>query len=254
MAGFRKPEVPRDQLVLWTHRLEDSLPADHSARLVDEIFRSAAFTPLFTDWTRQYHLLEGQPPYHPRDLAMLYCYGMLNRLRSSRQLESACSNRLDVIWLMSGQKPDHSTISAFVTANQQRVQDLFRQVVRVGIDAGLITLRHAAADGTNVEANAGRGSVHKESTIRDMEQSVEQEIAELEKEYQDNERREGPLCVAEAADVPDGERKRRLKEKRSRLQRALAAIQRRRDEKSRDDAPDPKPIASTTDPPPPTAA
>ncbi|MBC7771657.1 MAG: IS1182 family transposase [Pyrinomonadaceae bacterium] len=248
MAGFRKPDVAREQLVLWTHRLDDSLPADHSARLVDELFGSSAFKPLFADWARQYHLLEGQPPYHPRDLAMLYCYCMLNRIRSSRQMECACSNRLDVIWLMSGQKPDHSTISAFVRANHKRVKDLFGQVVRVGIEAGLITLRHEAVDGTNIEASAGRGLVYKESTILKQDQDIEKEIAQLEKEYQDNERREGLLCVTDAADVPEDERLRRLREKRGRLRQALGAIQRRRDEKSREDVPDPKPIASTTDP------
>jgi transposase len=100
---------------LWSHQLEDAIPADHPVRLFDELLHSAAFAKTFAEWEGQYDLQEGQPPYHPRDLAGLYLYGMLHRLRSSRQLESACYNRLDVIWLLSGQTPDHSTIAAFVT-------------------------------------------------------------------------------------------------------------------------------------------
>lgn len=248
MAGFRTPEVPREQLVLWSRRLDDALPIDHPARLMDELFRSQALAPVFAAWCREYHLLEGQPPYHPRDLTMLYCYGMLNRLRSSRQLESVCANRIDVIWLVSGQRPDHSTIAAFVTAHQDRVRDLFRRVVRVGIKAGLIRMEHASIDGTAVEADAGRGSVHKEGTIRGMEHDLDKHIAELEQEYQDNQRREGLVCVAEEPELPEDERLRRLREKRARLREALASIQRRRDEQVRTDRPEPKPIASTTDP------
>jgi transposase len=41
-------------------------------------------------------------------LAGLHLYGLLSRLRSSRQVEIACHNRIDVLWLMSGQKPDHA--------------------------------------------------------------------------------------------------------------------------------------------------
>lgn len=28
MSGFRTPEIPREQMVLWEHRLEDALPSD----------------------------------------------------------------------------------------------------------------------------------------------------------------------------------------------------------------------------------
>lgn len=249
MAGFRKPEVPREQLVLWSQRLDDALPVDHPARLVDELFNSAALAPVFDEWARAYALTEGQPPYHPRDLAMLYCYGLLNRLRSSRQMEAACHNRIDVVWLMSGQKPDHSTIAEFVTRHRQRVDGLFRQVVRVGIKAGLVTMEHASIDGTNVEADAGRGSVHREETIRKMESDLEKQIADLEKEYQDNELRQGLLLPpTPGTGIAENDRLRVLRENRERLHRALESIERRREEKTQSDKPDPKPIASITDP------
>ena len=115
MAGFRKPEVPRDQLVLWSVRLDDAIPADHPVRHVAYLLESEPFSRTFREWERSYVLLEGKPPYPPRDLTGLYVYGMMNRVRSSRQLEAACYNRVDVLWLMSGQHPDHSTIAEFVS-------------------------------------------------------------------------------------------------------------------------------------------
>jgi transposase len=102
MSGFRQPEIPRMQLHLWGQRLEDAMPEDHPARLLEELLESAAFAATFADWERDYDRMAGQPPYHPRELSKLYLYGLLSRRRSSRMLEMACHNRIDVIWLMSG--------------------------------------------------------------------------------------------------------------------------------------------------------
>jgi transposase len=202
MSGFRIPEVPRRQIALWSQMLDDALPIDHPARLLDERFDSAAFAPVFVPWERDFDLIEGKPPYHPRFLAMLYTYGLLNRLRSRRRLEAACHNRIDVIWLMRGQKPDHSTMARFVTAHKKRLSELFRKVVRVGIKADLIKMEHHAADGTNIEADAGRGSGHREEKLKEPESKIEQTIVELEREFDDNERREGLLKDGETPWIP----------------------------------------------------
>ena len=105
--------------------------------------RSSALAGTFAAWENEYVRCVGQPPYHPRDLAGLYLYGLLNRLRSSRQLEAACYNRLDVLWLLQRQTPDHATIAAFVRDHRPRLRQLFRDVVQVGLRAELIRLEEA---------------------------------------------------------------------------------------------------------------
>jgi len=138
MSGFRTPEVPREQLVLWEHRLEDALPADHQVRHLDVLLGSEAFAATFREMEGAYVLNRGQPPYHPRDLAGLYLYGMLHRIRSSRQLEAACYSRLDVIWLMQGQSPDHSTIADFVGRHGKTLRKFFKDTLEVLIGAELV--------------------------------------------------------------------------------------------------------------------
>jgi transposase len=253
MAGFRVPETPREQLVLWAHRLEDALPADHPVRQIDFLLRAESFAAVFADWTREYVLLEGQPPYHPRDLAALYIYGMLNRLRSSRQLEQACYNRLDVIWLMSGQRPDHSTIHEFLSKpeNAKRVHAIFREAVFAGKRGGLIKGEHVSVDGTKIEANAGRGSVHKESSIEAELAKVDEQIAALEAEYKANEAKETGLLGGKTPWIPEGsgsiaQQQAKLQRQQAQLKKALAAIARRREEVVA--GPAPKAIASVTDP------
>jgi transposase len=251
-SGFRRPEVSREQLVLWSQRLEDAIPVDHPVRLLDELLHSAGFAATFQAWEGEYHLLEGQPPYHPRDLAGLYLYGMLNRLRSSRQLESACYNRLDILWLLSGQKPDHSTIAAFVTEHQQPLRKLFRDVLAVGIKAGLIQLEHVSTDGTKIEADAAKGSVRSEAKIRSWLGHLDEKIAALQKEWENNEQQERSLFGEQAPWAPRGndtpaKRLAAMQRQQARLKEALAEIAQRQEE-SADGHPPVKAIASTTDP------
>jgi transposase len=249
MSGFRKPEVPREQLVLWSQRLDDALPDDHPVRQVDWLLRSDAFAAAFSEWERQYVLVEGKPPYHPRDLAGLYLYGMMNRIRSSRQLEGACWNRLDVVWLMSGQHPDHSTIAQFVKDHGQRLRRLFKDVLKVGRRAGLIKLELVSIDGTKVEADANKRSVHKRESIARELQKVEEQIAVMEAEWKANEAQESLLgAEGKWCPSPAGSKDQRLARQhrqRQRLEEALKVIARRQAENS--PASEAKPIASTTD-------
>lgn len=251
MAGFRKPEIVREQMVLWSQRLEDAIPADHPVRLFDELLGSAAFAATFLSWEGRYDRTEGQPPYHPRDLAGLYLYGMLNRLRSSRQLESACYNRLDMIWLLSGQQPDHSTIAAFVTGHGDSLRKLFREVLAVGLKAGLIKLEHVSTDGTKIEADAGKGSVRSEEKVRSWLGHLDEKIAALQEEWEKNERQEATLFGERAPWAPRGgqttpQRLAAMQRQQARLKQALAELDRRRAESAGDKPV--KAIASTTDP------
>ena len=251
MSGFRRPEQPRGQSVLWAQRLEDAIPEDHPVRLLDYLLHSEAFDETFTAWAGEYVLIEGQPPYHPRDLSGLYLYGMMNRIRSSRQLESASHNRLDVIWLMQGQKPDHSTIASFVGRHAKHLRKLFRDVLGVAVRAGLVGLDHLAVDGTKIEADAGKSSVRSEKKIASWLSHLDEKIAALEAEWAENEDREALVFGDQAPWVPpkghtQKHKLAKLQRQRYRLDKALREIERRRQEHPSGQPP--KAIASTTDP------
>ena len=251
MSGFRTPEIPRQQMVLWEQRLEDALPPDHAVRLLDMLLCSRAFAKTFKDWESEYDLTEGKPPYHPRDLAALYIYGTMNRLRSSRQQEMACYMRLDVIWLMSGQHPDHATIAGFVARHGKRLRQLYRDVLAVAMAAGLARLEHVAYDGTKIAADAGKGSVQKQEELEAELRGVEQRLEALEREWQENERREQSLwgndftCATPSSEsLP--KRLALMQDRQARLQQALKNIARRVEASTHSEKP--KTIASATDP------
>jgi len=98
MAYWQNAPCEREQLVLFASRLEDRIPEDHPVRLLDEILVSADWSA----WEAEYDGRRGQPPIHPRVLAGVLLYGMIRRIRSSRQLEYAVGNNVDFIWLAEG--------------------------------------------------------------------------------------------------------------------------------------------------------
>ncbi len=251
MSGFRTPEIAREQIVLWEHRLDDALPDDHQARHLDFLLGSPAFADTFAEMQRSYVLDRGKPPYQPRDMAALYLFGMMHRLRSSRQLEDACRSRLDVIWLMRGQTPDHSTIADFVGKQGKTLRKLFRDTLRVLIQAEMVHLSHVALDGSKLEADAGRNSVRSQEKIASWQKHLSEQAAALEREWAENEKREGDLFGQSNpwTDARGKDAKKalaQLKRKREKLQQALAQIERRQE--AHVGSKPPKRIASTTDP------
>lgn len=105
MDWFQAPEQ-RDQIVLFPTRLDDAVQADHSVRLLDDILGQLDWS----QWEQRYQLKRGQPPIF---------YGLLNRIRSSRQLEAWLQARLDFRWLAEGRSIDHTTISKFRNSNAE---------------------------------------------------------------------------------------------------------------------------------------
>lgn len=144
--------MPRQQLVLVSTALEDMIPEDHPVRLVDEILSAL-------DWTgyeAAYHGRRGQPPIHPSVLAKVLLFAMIRRIRSSRQIEYALKHSIDFMWLASGRKIDHATLSGFRRQHADSLKDIFRQMIQLAIDLGVANLSELCIDGTRVLASANR--------------------------------------------------------------------------------------------------
>ena len=60
----------------------------------------------------------GQPAIPPWVMAGVILYGLMRRIRSSRQLEYACGNNIDFMWLAEGRTIDHDTLCKFRTQFQ----------------------------------------------------------------------------------------------------------------------------------------
>ena len=94
----------------------------------------------------------GRPAYDPADLLKLYIYGYVNRVRSSRRLESEATRNLEVIWLLCGLRPDFKTIADFRKDNHNAFKAVFRQFVLLCRKLDLFGCELVAVDGTRLKA------------------------------------------------------------------------------------------------------
>lgn len=187
---FRTPTLSRHQAVLFTTSLDDAIPENHMVRVLDKILGSKPFEETFEAWEGAVRQREGRPAYRPRSLAGVVIYGMLVRIRSSRQLEDACHNRIDFRWLAECQTPDHSTINRFVKKNMPQIRKLFRASVKLALDVGVLNSSHLAVDGTRVRANASCESVMSREKIEGMKKVIEHFLDHWEEEWKESEKRD----------------------------------------------------------------
>lgn len=176
--------MPRRQLVLIPETLEALIPQDHPVRLVDEILETLDWTP----YEAAYHGRRGQPPIHPSVLAKVLLFAMIRRIRSSRQIEYELKHSIDFMWLASGRRIDHTTLSEFRRKHTDALRDIFRQMINLAIDLGIANLSELCIDGTRVLADANRYKTWTTERLERALAALDEQLAEA-------------LASLEAADV-----------------------------------------------------
>jgi transposase len=171
----------RDQILLFSPTLDESIGDDHPVRLLDEIL----CVQNWSDWEVEYDGTRGRPPIPPRIMAGVILYGLMRGIRSSRILEYLCRHSLDYIWLVEGRTIDYSTLCRFRTRFRKPLKGLFREVGRLAMRMGLVRLLEVAFDGTRVKANASRfhtwTAEKLQSALKELEALFEQALAESER-------------------------------------------------------------------------
>ena len=162
--NWAKPPQSREQLVLFSQRLDDVIADDHVVRLLDLILGRVDWS----RWEAAYVLTRGQPPIHPRVLASVILYGLLTRIRSSRALEDAINVRVDMMWLVEGRSIDHTTISEFRRKNTAGLKDLFVQIGLIAREMGCLPLETLAFDGTRIRAHNRKSGTRTQEEFRAM--------------------------------------------------------------------------------------
>lgn len=173
--GWATAPQKRDQMVLFSRRLEDAIPPDHSVRLLDEILGRLDWTM----WESDYDGHRGQPPIHPQVLAGIILQGLLTNVRSSRKLEEALTVRLDFLWLAEGRTVDHTTLSEFRRKHPQRLRELFVQIGLLAQELGWVPLQTLAYDGTRMRSNNRSSGSRTPDEWRQMQAELRKKFAEL---------------------------------------------------------------------------
>src|SRR5512139_10301 len=144
----------RDQPMLLPVDVRDWLPASH---VVWFLLDAVAAMDTSVLHRRAKLGRAGRAPYDPDMLLALLIYSYAGGLRSSRKIERRCREDVAFMVISGLRYPDHATIARFRQDNDETVEELFAEVLRLCGRAGMGALEHVAIDGTKIAADASKG-------------------------------------------------------------------------------------------------
>jgi hypothetical protein len=130
------------------------LPADHLARLVEQVVEETVTGP-------PPPLGPGQPPFDPRLTLKVLVYGYATGTRSSRQLERLCAESLPYLFLTRGDTPSFKTLCTVRLEETERLEQVWLGLFSVAQAVKLERLGHIVVDSTKLRADASPEAVVK---------------------------------------------------------------------------------------------
>jgi transposase len=121
----------------------------------------------------------GAPPFDPAMLVCLLLYAYCVGVYSSRKIALACERNLAFLAIVGVDRPDFRTISDFRKIHLQSFKDTFLQVLRLAHELGMVQLGNLSTDGTKFPGNASRHKAMSYGYMEKEEQRLQQEIAAL---------------------------------------------------------------------------
>jgi hypothetical protein len=167
----------------------------------------------------------GRPGYAPGDLLKLYIYGYLNRVRSSRRLETECHRNIEVLWLLRTLKPDFKTIADFRRDNRAAFRAVFRQFVLLCRRLNLYGRELLAVDGTRIKAVNNKDRNFTRSSLREFIRRADEWLEDYLKRLDEGDVEDGATGGG-ARTKNLAEKIAALNEKRGRYQAMLAQLDR----------------------------
>ena len=174
MSKTYRPYDPEQQLLLPA-ALQEWLPPEHLAYFVSDVVDQLDLSAI----TARYAESRGGPPYHPRMLVKVLLYGYCTGVASSRRIARRLHEDIAFRVLAANNTPDFRTVSDFRKDHLAALGGLFLQVLELCRKAGLVKLGHVALDGTKVKANASRNKAMSYGRMKEKEQQLKEEVAEL---------------------------------------------------------------------------
>ena len=140
------------QTALFPYSFDDLISEKHPVRVVDQVVESINIQPLLKAYSN-----EGNPGYHPKMLLKVMIYAYMSNIYSSRKIELAIRENINFMWLTGMSTVDHNTINRFRSDKlKDSFKEIFKQVVMMLAEEGLISMKQIYTDGTKIEAQAGR--------------------------------------------------------------------------------------------------
>jgi len=127
----------------------------------------------------------GRSAYDPKILLKVVLLGYARGLISSRDIERACCENVTFMALSGNQRPDHSTIAAFVSSMKDQILQLYCDILLVCEQENLLGGTFFALDGLKLPANASKESSGTVADLKKKRRKIRQKVKRLLKDQID---------------------------------------------------------------------
>jgi len=179
---------PRKESLFYYFRLEDQIPDTHLLRLIDRYVEFG----FVRERLKGFYRPTGRPSIDPEVLLRLLLVGYLYGITSERRLLEEVRMHLAYRWFtrldFDQEIPDHSTFSKNRHGRFRQsgvFREVFEEIVRRCLAAGLVEGRHLTVDGTFVQADASPQSRVPREQLADvarLSRTVQEYLAEVEQQ------------------------------------------------------------------------
>jgi transposase len=190
----------RTESLFYYFRLEEQIPTDHLLRMIDG---HVDFS-FVREQLRDFYSPTGRPSIDPEVLLRLLLIGYLYGITSERRLMDEVRMHLAYRWFtrlsFDQEIPDHSTFSKNRHGRFRQsgvFREVFEEIVRLCLQAGLVEGRNLGVDGTLVQANASEQSrVPREQLVEaaQVSRTVREYLTELERQNPVEDPEERPMA------------------------------------------------------------
>jgi transposase len=207
-----------DQLMMVPVSLEDQLIPGTLEYAIHHVVEERLDLSMFDD--RYCNDETGRRAIDPRVLIKIVLFGYSRGMISSRSLERACRENITFMALSCGQKPDHSTIAAFVSSIENEIDILLTNVLLVCEEEGLLGGTHFSLDGLKLSSNASKEWSGTFADLKKKQEALERKVKEAVREHREADKRERKKSVSDR--LRREKKIKRLKQKADRIEKFLS--------------------------------
>lgn len=154
---------------------DEKIPQNHPVRVVNRVIESLNLKALYDSYNNI-----GPSSYDPKMLLKAIVFAYLNNVYSSRQIEYQIKSNIYFIWLCGNSEPDHNTINRFRGKKlSEYLKNIFKEIVLMLSEQGLINIKEIYVDGTKLEANANKYSFVWGKSVATNKRKMLERIDEL---------------------------------------------------------------------------
>jgi len=177
-----------NQLMLVPVSLKEQLMPGTLEYAINHVVEARLDLSIFDE---RYHNDEtGRTAIAPKILIKIVLFGYSRGILSSRSLERACNENIIFMALSCGQKPDHSTIAAFVSSIDNEIDLLFTKVLLICEEEGLLGGTHFSLDGLKLSSNAAKEWSGTFSDLKKKQEALNRKVKEAILEHREADKRE----------------------------------------------------------------